>query len=65
MKKRILSNKHKIKLALLSYTHTPKKVLRELKNKSNKELLLHLENFSLICNDDFNDIILKYDIKIV
>ena len=64
MKKRILSNKHKIKLALLSYIHSPKKVLKELKNKSDKELLFHLENLSLICNDNFNDIILKYDIEI-
>lgn len=64
MKKRILSNRHKIKLALLSYIHTPKKVLKELKNKSEKELIFHLENFSLLCNDNFNDIIKKYDIKI-
>lgn len=58
------TNKHKIKLALLSYIHTPKDFLKNIKNKNEEELLLHLKNFSLLCNDNFNDIIKKYDIKI-
>jgi len=53
-------NKENTIKALLSYTHTPKEYLKEINNLSNKALLFHLENFCLLCNDDFNEIIIEF-----
>jgi len=47
--------------ALLSYTHTPKEYLKEIINCDDKKLLFHLENFCLICGDDYNDVLIKYN----
>lgn len=54
-------NRKNIIKALLSYTHTPKKYLYDIKNKDTKELLFHLENFCLICGDNYNQILIKYN----
>lgn len=48
-----LSYKLKLIKALRIYTFMP---LSQLLKKSNKELLFHLENFCLICNDNFNQV---------
>ena len=47
--------------ALLSYTHTPKEYLREIHNLSNNDLLFHLENFCLLCKDDFKSILSEFN----
>ena len=55
-----ISKENTIK-AILSYTHTPKEYLKQIQNLCTKELLFHLENFCLLCNDDYNDVLIKYN----
>jgi hypothetical protein len=47
--------------AILDYTHTPGEHIKGIENKSDKELLFHLENFCLICNDDFKEVLKKFE----
>jgi len=47
--------------AILSYTHTPSEHLKEIENKTNKELYFHLENFCLICRDDFKETLKEFN----
>ena len=54
-------NRKNIIKALLSYTHTPKDYLREIYNLNNKDLLFHLENFCLLCKDDFKSILSEFN----
>ena len=54
-------NKENTRKAILSYTPTPKEYLKQLQNLSNKALLFHLENFCLLCNDDYKSFLIKFN----